>query len=530
MEGSFDLKHRLFSREIKNHKVKEINMSHHKSFGNSVLAPRSKFYQGPFGRICANLEPWSPPGSVEEQDNRFLDFASKNMVELPGVTPTEISEDNSTIEDLESKFGSQIPAGYTYFGQFIDHDITLDTTSLSSRQIDPDRILNFRTPRLDLDCVYGRGPEDQPYLYDENDKDKLLVGAIKGTKLRDLPRNHLGRALIGDMRNDENSIVSQLQLSFILAHNELVDRAKAKGMSDAFYKARKTLTKVYQWVVWNDFIKRIAIDEVYECALQLKDLCGGRKTWEMGLSDVYKWKEQPFMPVEFSGAAYRFGHSMVRNSYQTNHPHRGFGNFAPIFDNSGPGAVDDLRGFRPMEKSNVIQWDWFLQMTSSAPGLFPQMARKIDTKLANALVHLPIDGPSSATNVLAFRNLKRGISLGLPAGTDVAKKMCIKPVSLTKDEPDSLWYYILKEAEKLPGKNGGEMLGRVGSTIVCAVFAGLLKGDPCSYLNTDPCWTPNDDPLLKPGEDNVDNEEWTLASIIRLSGLPVDSDDIDAQS
>ena len=127
-------------------------MSHQTHFGNSVLAPRSKFYQGPFGRICPNLEPWAPPGTVKEQDAFFEEFARKNMVELPGVAPADIAEDENTINDLESKFGSQIPAGYTYFGQFIDHDITLDITSIATRQIDPDRIMNFRTPRLDLEC------------------------------------------------------------------------------------------------------------------------------------------------------------------------------------------------------------------------------------------------------------------------------------------------------------------------------------------------------------------------------------------
>ncbi len=505
-------------------------MSHQKSFGESVLAPRSKFYQGPFGRICPNLDPWTPAGTLEEQDEFFLKFATKEMVELPGVSPADIASDPSAIEELETKFSSQIPAGYTYFGQFIDHDITLDTTPLTARQVDPDRILNFRTPRLDLDCVYGRGPNDQPYLYDECDKQKMLVGKVPDTQLRDLPRNAQGRALIGDMRNDENSIVSQLQLAFLLAHNELVDRARAEKKSDAFAAARKTLTRLYQWVVWNDFLKRIAFDEVHRCALNLEDRCGGGKVWALGLDHVYKWKHQPFMPVEFAGAAYRFGHSMVRNSYQTNAPHRGFGSFAPIFDNTGAGDPDDLRGFRPMKKDNVIQWDWFLQMTSSAPGLFPQMARKIDTKLANALVHLHEGPAGEADNVLAFRNLKRGVNLGLPSGLDVARKFCLEPVSLTKDEPESLWYYILKEAEKMPGISGGEKLGSVGSTIVCAVFAGLLKGDPCSYFNTDPCWTPNDDDLLRQGEDNIDDNNWTLASIIRLSGLPVDDADVTSQT
>ena len=171
-----------------------------------------------------------------------------------------------------------------------------------------------------------------------------------------------------------------------------------------------------------------------------------------------------------------------------------------------------------MLPENFIQWDWFLPMTTSQ-GQFPQMARKIDTKLANALSHLHEGPPRSRDNVLAFRNLKRGVMLGLPSGIDVAKKLCVKPVVLSEGEPESLWFYLLKEAEKLPGKNAGQMLGRLGSVIVCAVFAGLLKGDPGSYHNVDPCWTPGADPLLQDGVDNVDDPEWALSAIIRLSGL-----------
>ena len=505
-------------------------MSHQKQFGTSVLAPRSKFYQGPFGRLCPDLDPWAPAGNEDAQDNFFRDFVNANMVERLGLNPGDLAKDAAAIVDLENEFNSNIPAGYTYFGQFVDHDITLDTTPLQARQLDPDRILNFRTPRLDLDCVYGRGPGDQPYLYDNNDKAKMLIGQVAGSEFADLPRNTDERALIGDMRNDENSVVSQIQLAFLLAHNKLVDRARDAGAADPFMTARKSLTRLYHWVVWHDFLRRIAVDEVYACALSLEDLCGGRKAWKLGLDDVYKWKHQPFMPVEFSGAAYRFGHSMVRNAYRTN-VGRGFQleDSVAIFDNTGAADLDDLRGFRAMKAKNVIQWDWFLQMDSSQ-GDFPQMARKIDTKLANALVHLHEGPPFADDNILAFRNLKRGVNLGLPSGIDVAKKYCLNPLDLQEGEPESLWYYILKEAESLPGANRGQMLGRLGSTIVCAVFAGLLKGDPCSFFNSDPCWTPNDDPLLRSGEDNIDSKKdphtpddgWALASIIRLSGLPVD--------
>ncbi len=497
----------------------------HGSKSIDVLAPHSQFYQGRFGRIAPDLPAWTPPGVPESGiDAFFLDVANTLMTEVPGADPADLL---TMTPELEAEFqtgvvsdtATGIPAGYTYFGQFVDHDITFDTASSLQRKSDPEGILNFRTPRLDLDNVYGRGRSDQPYMYDGS-TGKMLIGQIAGSTLSDLPRNAQGRALIGDMRNDENSMVSQLQLAMLRAHNTLVDRATAAGMDDPFEAARTTLRWLYQWVVWHDFVHRIANDEIHGAALSLETMPGGRKFWDLGLSDVYSWRNDPYMPVEFSVAAYRFGHSMVRNAYQTNFPHRGFGVFAPIFDNTGGGDPDDLRGFRPMKAENSIQWDWFLPM--GGPGPFPQRARKIDTKLANALVNLHEDAAGSPMNILAFRNLKRGWSFGLPSGTDLAQKFGLTPIALGADEPDSLWYYILKEAGSLPGANGGQMLGRLGSTIVCGVFAGLLKGDPNSWVNIRPTWTPADDPLLQDGTDNADSPgKWELSSIIRLSGLPV---------
>lgn len=501
-------------------------MSHGSGTKISPLAPRSPFYHGPFGRLFDNLAPWAPAGKHGEKEieDHFMDMAQTLMSEAPGKKPGDLAKDDEAREELERRFNSGIPAAYTYFGQFIDHDITFDPVSSLMRANDPNGLLNHRTPRLDLDCVYGRGPDDNPYLYDANDKAKFLIGKIPGTELRDLPRNVQGRALIGDMRNDENSIVSQVQLAFLLAHNTLVDRARASGVDNPFAAARKTLRWLYQYIVRHDFLARVTRKDILDAALNLRTACDGRSYWECGLKDIYNWKHRPFMPVEFSVAAYRFGHSMVRNAYQTNFPHRGFSEFAPIFDNSGSADPDDLRGFRPLKKENYLQWDWFLPMTSARPP-FPQPARKIDTKLSNALAALHEDAAGSPLNVLAFRNLMRGFRFDLPSGTAVAEHLCIDPVKVAP-EHDSLWFYILKESEEI---ESGERLGRIGSYIVCATFAGLLKGDPSSYINVKPCWTPDDDPLLEEN-DKQDEKDWTLASIIRLSGLPVGDADIDNQT
>ena len=503
-----------------------------------ILAPRSKLYQGPYGRICPELPAWSPQDleGHNGEEAFFEHIATNEMVEKPGMSPTQIADDPALVDELENNFSSNIPAGYTYFGQFVDHDITFDPASSLMRQNDPSGLLNHRTPRLDLDSIYGLGPTASPYLYDRDDLDrnphetqnvqKLLTDTIPNTNLKDLPRNRQGRALIGDMRNDENAMISQLQLAFLLAHNELVQRARDQEMANPFERARTALRWLYQHIVWHDYIPRITMSEVHESAL-VREENYGRTKWKLGLDNIYEWKNQPFMPVEFSVAAYRFGHSMVRNSYQTNHPLRGFGDFTPIFDNSGAEDSDDLSGFRFMKLKNYIQWDWFLPMGNTS-AKFPQVARKIDTKLANALAHVPGGSVGSNMTILAFRNLMRGRRLGLPAGTAVARKFGAEPLEIPQNR-DSLWFYILKEAEEMTRVHGGQTLGPVGSIIVCATIAGLLKGDPSSYFNIEPCWIPDNDPLLKAADrrDSGDEARWSLASIIRLSGLPVSAEDFD---
>lgn len=502
---------------------------------NTVDVPRHNFYPGRFGRLFPHLKPWSQDGIPDSHlETHFLKFAKSSMVELPSMTPRQIANDPDIIKNLDGAFNSIIPAGYTYFGQFVDHDITHDVTTLGQATKDPHHLVNFRTPRLDLDSVYGRGPSEQPYLYQHGSggfTGKLLLGNhIPDTDFLDLPRNREGRALIGDMRNEENAIVSQLQIAFIQSHNKLVDRVQDARNVDAFTafkKARQTLCWLYQWVVWHDFLKRVTLPDVHSTALSKSPIVPGgtSNSWKLGLADIFGHQARSFMPVEFSVAAYRFGHSMVRNSYRTNSTDKaGFKEFIPLFDVSQPGASsDDLRGFRPLDKRRLVQWDWFLRMdTSSDP--FPQHARKIDTKLSNALAALPenLESPGSIENVLAARNLVREVRMGLPSGQDIANDLGLQPLGLSEGEPDSLWFYILKEAEE---KEDGNRLGELGSALVCSVFAGLLKNDATSWLNQNPDWTPGQDRFLDKSELTQDGGA-TLNSIIMLSDLPKSGGDL----
>jgi hypothetical protein len=399
----------------------------------------------------------------------------------------------------ESKQNSHVPAGITYLGQFIDHDITFDPMSKSD-PTDPHTLINFRTPRLDLDSLYGGGPKDQPFLYDWEESElgaKLLIGVNDvgpdpndPRAPHDLPRNQQGRALIGDPRNDEHAIITQLHLLFLRFHNAVVDHVrKTRPKSDHFEEAQKLVRWHYQWIVVHEFLPLVVGQKMTDDALAVRKF--------------FKWKREPFIPVEFSGAAYRFGHSMARERYlvtrgkDANHPTLSL----PLFELEA--GKDNLAGQSWLTGNHVLEWDLFFDFKTADP---PQLSLAIDTSLSGPLFKLP-EKPKEET--LPLLNLRRGRTLKLPSGQRLAKEMgerSLKEEQLRLDQlPNAadvvrtstpLWYYLLCEAAATLGPDdrpdADSHLGPVGGRIVAEVLAGLLQGDPTSYLNADPPFKPKD--------------------------------------
>jgi hypothetical protein len=404
-----------------------------------------------------------------------------------------------------------IPGGYTYLGQFIDHDITFDTTPLPERAVDPSALRNFRTPKLDLDSVYGLGPAAQPYLYERTrsgvDRVRFVIGRNapssdeKNQALadlpNDLPRSGRGDALIGDPRNDENLIVAQLHLAFLKFHNRVADLNPGMG----FAEIRQIVTWHYQWIVLNDFLPRIVHPD------ELKRVLADGPTY-------FEFANEPFMPIEFSAAAYRL-HTMIRESYDYN---RVFGPRAP----QRPATLDlmfQFTGFSgtggsvPVPSAWVIDWRRFFAFDGEpAPA---NLSRLFDAKLTPALNRL--GGDSDDLQRLAVRNLLRGAALGLPSGQDVAAALDLadrtlypEAIANTGDDGKAaaesglhrqtpLWYYLMKEAEII---GEGQRLGPVGSRIVAEVIVGLLKGDQGSFLAAHPTFRP-ELPAATPGTFNM---------------------------
>jgi Animal haem peroxidase/Fibronectin type III domain len=406
--------------------------------------------------------------------------------ELPAYAPTDgllrwLAADMndgkaplSDVRDSDSAFDiSDIPAGYIYFGQFVDHDMTLDQTPLTHRLQDPLAMRNYNSPRFDLSSVYGKGIKGSPELYDPDRYGYLRVWEHDG--LFDLPRDEVGAAYLGDPRNDENLIVAQLHVVFLRLHNKLMDDGHS------YNQARKLCRWHFQWLIVNDYLPRIVGKQVVNSLIK-------RDGTIKFLGTLYQPEdvERPYMPIEYSGAAYRFGHSMIRAEYEVQDLRT-----VPIF---APDGFQDLRGSRPIPADLWVDWNYFFDIPGMEPPDDRNMSRLIDTQISLPLYNLPstvVARTEKAIIALAERNLLRGKRLGLPCGQDVAAAMGVTPLTneqLGLKQPGwggkaPLWYYVLKEAELL---EKGRKLGPVGGRIVAEVILGILAADPDSYFNAKP--------------------------------------------
>jgi hypothetical protein len=483
--------------------------------------PSSRQLVGRFGRMFRGLPVFSASTDA-------LNGLAAKMIEAPTAeVPPGQGDPNEN---------SAIPAGYTYLGQFIDHDITFDPVSSLQRQSDPDALMDFRTPRFDLDSVYGRGPADQPYLYDQQDAGKLLLGRnvapdeppVAGP---DVQRNGQDRALIGDPRNDENLIVSQLQSVFLRFHNAVIEHVRGLGVlaeqADVFKEAQRLVRWHYQWIVVHDFLANhiIGPDVVADILQSQSYKVGGGNPGEIAIVrprlQFYKFHRQPFMPVEFSVAAYRFGHSMIRPSYFFNDfvkKATGDKRTSIFSANVDPHNLENLNGFRPLPDKWGFQWRLFFELDPAQPA---QRSYKLDSKLSNPLGNLPpSETPTPDITSLAARNLLRGLRLGVPSGQNVARAMGMEPLNNADLELDGelsgnapLWYYVLREAQVL---GNSERLGPVGGRIVAEVLIGLLAGDPLSYLNVAPNWRPQT-PFT-----SADGADFVMPDLVRFAKADVE--------
>lgn len=498
-----------------------------------------------------------------------------------------------------------LPPIFTYLGQFIDHDITnqMDIDPAVTDNIGPidpqDRdvvlaaIKNQRTGQLDLDSLYGpQNPSSNPTLNklmaamrfpadpakmrlafpDPNTKfvaefptdraaDLLRLERVFGQEVTQadldaLPDDHKGlfldsdgnpnlsRALIGDNRNDENLFISQVHMAFLRLHNTMVDaiRADNPGLSTTavFENARRAMQWTYQWMIMNIYLPGlcdpVALRDVVQSDAVLYGDFLGQCDLDHGMP----------MPLEFSVAAFRFGHSMVRPGYDWND------RFGRDKDGNGDLAPFELffaftaNGNPPMfGESTKLPANWvgdFTRLVTANATRPDRVARLIDTKVALPLTNMQNEDKEGDTDEekqlrrnLIARNLRRGFRMNVPSAQACADKLRktygFDLPMLTKaqlksgstgsivdeanfDDETPLWFYVLKEAEVM---HRGQRLGPLGTHLIAGTLCGLVIHDPDSYWHKtgsiEGRWHPVDGP--RPNGQIVDS----LPAFFRAAGL-----------
>ncbi len=362
---------------------------------------------------------------------------------------------------LDNPDSTTVTNGINIFGQFLAHDITHEGSSRLRAGNRLSDISNDRTINLDLDCLYGQKTQD--FYYDAKDTDKLLLGEeySDGThRWRDLQRNAQHKAIIGDSRNDENIIVSRMHVLFAEFHNRMVDHVRANGgPQGAFALARREVIFHYHWLIVHEYLGKMLDPAILDRLLREP-------------ARHYTWPGP--LPLEFTGAAFRTGHSQTRDENRINdHTEK---------------KLMELGFFTTMEE--FVDWRYLFDFGDGRV----EYARRIDPLIGRSFHRLPfIKTTDRREQSLPFRNIRRGVGYGLPSGEVVAMRLGCDPLSVpltrklcTAGTP--LWYYILHEAAELG--NDGTYLGPVGSTILGECFLTILRHDDESYLKRYPRWRP----------------------------------------
>ncbi|WP_378733231.1 heme peroxidase family protein [Nocardia brasiliensis] len=493
------------------------------------------------------------PLTIEEL--RRFRFSRLGPVGVPTDEATRAALAAAMTAEVPQQDSAQptIPAGFTYLGQFVDHDLTMDRTEAQlGEDVTLDELMQGRSPALDLDSLYGRGPMDpNDRVFYAEDGVTLKVGTTSPTNFPDervnvemegfdLPR--LGgtggtvadrrRPLIPDTRNDENLAVAQTHLAFIRFHNRVVAELALKGARRLFRTARDLVVRHYQWMLVTDFLPRIVDPAIVTDVFQ-----HGRRYFEAPGQGYAGHGLRPTMPIEFAVAAYRVGHSMIRAGYEWNRVFNSIGpgpnasllllftfsgvsgNFQsgsqiPDLDNPNSGTVITLptnwiADFRRLYDFTEADRPDLTAPVVSGGG---NVTKRIDTLLVNPLTQLPAGTFSgrgtTITDIqrnLAYRNLTRAHMVRLASGQQMAEFFGVEPLT---SEQILQGYYgagldALTEEQRATVAtatplwfyilreaefNNGR-LGAVGGRIVAEVFHRAIEGSRTSIVR-EPAWRP----------------------------------------
>jgi hypothetical protein len=426
-------------------------------------------------------------------------YGFKKMLDVTKTFSHPVDDDlNDLAKNMalpRERENSKIPAGYTYLAQFVDHDISLDSASDKfpwQSGIALNSIFNKRNPTFDLETIYGidAAPNGNTVVRAdllEPDSPFLKIGKtsfdiaskIQKTLENDLPRRPNRMAVLVDKRNDENLLVAQTHVAFIKFHNAIASKLEGSDPIERFEEARRLTIRYYQHIVVNDLLPQIVKDDVLNKVKAAPNTFYNPKNNNM------------FMPLEFSLAAFRMGHSMIRNKYNLNSV-QGSTRLNSLQTFTGRGG---MMGKNALPSDWVIDWNLFYDIDNSQQRDEFNFALKINTQISSALGNF---GPSIGFNRMfsvPALDLYRGRLFELPPGQMIEQEFTGKEPALHSDliagllpeglktvlhDKTPLWFYILAEAEREAELNEeATTLGSIGSLIVAeTLIALILESEP----------------------------------------------------
>jgi hypothetical protein len=457
----------------------------------------------------------------------------------------------------------QLPAAYTYFGQFLNHDISAPIGGVQVGPGNPlpggiigaadppglrnvsradvatilEAIANEHRAPLTLASLYGAGPGMSdtagPQLYADDGRrfrlgtterigdqffqdlkinPKLVTHACNAPDFPRAPKT----PVIADQRNDENLILSQLHLAFMLFHNKMVSafEALAAPPKDVFAAARQEVTLHYHWLILHDYLPSLLSPTVLQRPLS---------DWQPRRTDP------DTVPMEFTTAAFRFGHSMVGRAYDYN------ANFGRDGSISQGATLADLFNFTSKLNMNnpggpltllpdhwVIDWDRMTRMPMPMGNdqAFSSGPEQIDLSFAPTMLDSAGNATIAVHGSILYRNLLRGFHRRIPFGQTLATaceidrltpdqiRTALVQVAPTSDpDPDlaataerlgfleetPAWLYLLCEAKIL---EKGARVGPTASQIIADTIVGLMRHNAASLLRyQEGRWHPRDSML-----------------------------------
>lgn len=378
-------------------------------------------------------------------------------------------------EEWEGIDSKGMHAGYTYWGQFIAHDIGARPGLVESR-----------SSALDLDSVYGRG-WGEPDILINPASGAFVLGETTATSDRPASKRDLFRrldrtALIPEPRNEDNLIVSQFHLLILRFHNSVISKFSESGrlptIKHRFNKTRAIVTHVFNHLTINDFLKKVISSKTFEHVIvkgnHYIDMPSGTK-----------------LPVEITNAVYRFGHSLVRDSYHLNSKATDI-ELSELFKMTSHGGFN---GHQTLPSDRVIDWAFFFRLNSD-PG--PAGATRIDPIIAKGMRVVPT--PNGPVDIVE-KNLEAGVRSQLNSGqycvgvllkkfpglknhidlaegthlevTPEANLDLITAKGIENDTP--LWIYLLLESW---ATSLGMKLGPLGSLLTCETIRNASENVP----------------------------------------------------